>query len=91
VAVLGGHYSTRLGNWLLRGRVGKTPSLCASDVDPACLTDLFDRDWLAAPTLWFETARALQPRQGVGSPLGREPASLDPQTLAALTVWGAVQ
>jgi hypothetical protein len=91
VAVLGGQYSTRLGNWLLRGRLGRIPSLCASDVDPACLTDLFDKDWLAAPTLWFETARALEPRGGAASPPGREPASLDPQTLAALTVWGAVQ
>jgi hypothetical protein len=91
VAVLGNRYSTRLGNWLLRGQLGRKPSLCASDVDPACLTDLFDRDGLAAPTLWFATARVLKSRSEVGSPPGREPASIDPGTLAALTVWGSVE
>jgi hypothetical protein len=91
VAMRADEYSTRLGNWLLRGRLGNKPLLCASDVDPACLTDLFDRDWLAAPTLWFETVRALQPRSAVATPPQREPASVDPDTLAALTVWGGVQ
>ncbi|MBN1611233.1 MAG: sulfatase-like hydrolase/transferase [Polyangiaceae bacterium] len=91
VAALGDRYSTRLGNWLLRGRLGRKPSLCASDVDPACLADLFDRDWLAAPALWFQTVRALEPRGAAGSPPAREPASIDPDTLAALTVWGSVQ
>ncbi len=37
-----GRYSTRLGSWLLRGELGKTPSLCAVDLDPACVNDVFD-------------------------------------------------
>jgi len=42
-----GRYSTRLGSWLLRGELGKKPTLCAVDMDPACVNDVFDEKGFA--------------------------------------------
>ncbi len=87
-----GRYATRLGSWLLRGQLGKVPSLCAVDVDPACVNDVFDERSYAARALWLSTFRAegsslrssVRPNESV-------PAVLDPDTIAALTVWGDVR
>ncbi|MEO6598955.1 MAG: sulfatase-like hydrolase/transferase, partial [Polyangiaceae bacterium] len=40
IASAPGRYATRLGSWLLRGELGKVPTLCAVDVDPACVNDV---------------------------------------------------
>ncbi|RYZ07205.1 MAG: hypothetical protein EOO73_12600 [Myxococcales bacterium] len=82
-------YSARLGAWLLRGAVGKTPRLCASDIDPACINDALDQRPSAARALWLATFDAVAADARRAAPLGpRVRAELNPETLAALTVWG---
>jgi hypothetical protein len=87
-----GRYSTRLGSWLLRGELGKTPTLCAVDLDPACVNDVFDERPYAARALWLSTFRAeTSSLRASGRPKEKVPAMLDPDTIAALTVWGDVR
>lgn len=89
VASLGDRYSTRLGQWLLRGTLGKTPSLCQLDVDPACVNDVFALKPIAGWAAWQATSAAFS--LGTSRRLApREPASIDPDTGAALTVWGDI-
>lgn len=88
-ATLAGRYATRLGPWLLRGELGQDPRLCALDVDPACSVDAFADRGIAARVAWLATlageARHV-PKELGSSP--RTPAELDPETRAALMVWG---
>jgi len=89
VASTPGRYSTRLGSWLLRGELGKKPTLCAVDLDPACVNDVFDERPYAARALWLSTFRAESAAlHANGRPKEKQPAVLDPDTVAALTVWG---
>lgn len=92
VADSGADYSARLGGWLLRGTVGKTPRLCASDIDPACINDALDQRPGAARALWLLTFdRAVADARAAARLGPRERAEPDPETLAALTVWGDVR
>jgi len=92
VATAPGRYATRLGSWLLRGELGKVPSLCAIDVDPACVNDVFDQRTFAARALWLATFRAESAAlRTTGRPKDKQPAVLDPDTISALTVWGDVR
>jgi len=89
VASAPGRYSTRLGSWLLRGELGKRPTLCAVDLDPACVNDVFDEKPYAARALWLSTFRAESAAvHANGRPKDKQSATLDPDTVAALTVWG---
>lgn len=89
VATAPGRYSTRLGSWLLRGELGKRPTLCAIDLDPACVNDVFDEKPYAARALWLATFRAESSAlHASGRPKEKQAAVLDPETVAALTVWG---
>jgi hypothetical protein len=89
VASSGQDYSARLGNWLLRGSAGKVPRLCAQDIDPACTTDGLDQKPMAARALWLSAFGVAQADARAAAKLGpRERAELDPETTAALTVWG---
>lgn len=89
VASAPGRYSTRLGSWLLRGELGKRPTLCAIDLDPACVNDVFDERPYAARALWLATFRAESAaRNASGRPKEKQAAVLDPETVSALTVWG---
>lgn len=89
VATLGNQYSTRAGSWLLHGELGATPRLCQLDVDPACVNDVFDKRPIAARALWQWTFDAtLRKPDTAGMEPMREPASIDAETAAALTVWG---
>jgi hypothetical protein len=89
VARAGVDYSARLAGWLLRGAVGKTPRLCASDIDPSCINDALDLRPGAARALWLAAFDAAAEDARAASSLGpRLRAELDPETLAALTVWG---
>jgi len=85
-ASLGPAYSTRWGPWLLRGKLGRRPTLCRADVDPECTEDLFASNVHAGPGLWRATYEALQG----GREAEREPevAVLDRDTAAALRVFG---
>jgi len=88
-STLFGRYATRQGSWLLRGELGQTPRLCVLDVDPACAFDVFAERPIAARTTWLATLRGEDPT--VPRELGTAeatPVELDPETRAALTVWG---
>jgi Sulfatase len=89
VAVTGSDYSARLGSWLLRGSFGKTPRLCAADIDPSCINDALDLRPAAARAVWLSAfdiaARSARAAVRLGP---RQRAELDPETQAALTVWG---
>jgi hypothetical protein len=90
-ATLPGRYATRVGSWLLRGELGSDPRLCALDIDPACAVDLFAERAIAARVAWLATLNAESRR--VPKELGRVervPAELDPETRAALVVWGDI-
>ena len=92
IATQAGRYATRLGSWLLRGELGKTPTLCAVDLDPACVNDVFDERPFAARALWLATFRAQSAAlRATGRPKEKQPAVLDPDTIAALTVWGDIR
>ncbi len=92
IASAPGRYSTRLGSWLLRGELGKMPTLCAVDLDPACVNDVFDQKPYAARALWLSTFRAENAAlRATGRPKEKQAAVLDPDTIAALTVWGDVR
>jgi len=92
VATLVDRYATRLGPYLLTGNLGRVPNLCRTDIDPACHLDVTSQQPRADWAMWWETFDTLMPKPSeVGAPsLQREPATLDPETLNALVVWGDV-
>jgi hypothetical protein len=91
VATLGSRYATRLGSWLLFGESGRQPTLCDLSVDPACVTDAYGTRPIAARTAWQWTYEAETTAQSPAMRrFQREPASIDAETGAALTVWGDV-
>jgi arylsulfatase A-like enzyme len=91
VSTLGQRYVSRTGVWLLSGELGRTPKLCRTDVDPMCVEDRFGQQPLTARSLWQWTATELTRLQRSARATQREPASIDPETAAALTVWGDVE
>ncbi len=92
VATTGTDYSARLGSWLLRGTVGKTPRLCAADIDPSCINDALDLRPGAARAVWLSAFDLASRNARAAARLGeRKRVELDPETLAALTVWGDVR
>lgn len=92
VAMTANDYSARLGGWLLRGTGNKSPRLCASDIDPACVNDLLEQRPAAARALWLAAFDSAAEASRRAAQLGaREKAELDPDTIAALTVWGDVR
>ncbi len=92
IAATGNDYSARLAGWLLRGTAGKTPHLCASDIDPSCINDALDLRPAAARALWLAVFDSAAEDARVAARLGpRQRAELDPETIAALTVWGDIR
>ncbi|MES1186186.1 MAG: sulfatase-like hydrolase/transferase [Myxococcales bacterium] len=92
VAATGAEYSARFAGWLLRGTTGKTPRLCASDIDPSCINDALDLRPAAARALWLAAFDAAAANARTAASMGpREHAELDAETQAALTVWGDVR
>lgn len=87
MATLGNQYSMRHGPWLLRGTSPKVPSLCETSVDPACVHDVLEANPLVAGALWRATFEAHRRERGAGAGHA-EPATLDPDSAAALQVWG---
>jgi len=90
-ATLPGKYATRVGPWLLRGELGARPKLCALDVDPGCASDAFEDHPTAARVAWLATVAGEDRR--VPKELGqaaRTVVELDPDTRAALVVWGDI-
>jgi hypothetical protein len=91
VATLGQRYVSRTGIWLLSGELGRPPKLCQTDIDPMCVEDQFTKSPFVARALWRWTANELSRSRSSGKKATREPASIDPETAAALTVWGDVE
>ncbi len=85
-ATLGNTYTSRWGLLLLTGTMGRRPSLCELDVDPACISDAFLSRPIAARALWRATYRLEQ--QARESVPQSELVELDQDTSSALTVWG---
>ncbi|HEX4477814.1 MAG TPA: sulfatase-like hydrolase/transferase [Polyangiaceae bacterium] len=90
VATLGGRYATRYGPWLLSGEIGRRPTLCFIDVDPACANDAFSQSPLAAQALWQKTFDAETSAIAARPPSLHGPIAvvLDGDTESALRVFG---
>jgi arylsulfatase A-like enzyme len=87
-ATLGREYSTRLGDLVLRGETPKVPVLCDMAMGPTCTGTTPPSLALVAGTLWRETYFHYRESGLDKVAAAREPATIDPDTLAALTVWG---
>jgi arylsulfatase A-like enzyme len=87
VAVLGERYSTRWGALVLFGRFGTPPFLCDLALDPTCAFNR--RDVMAHATMAL-FRRTVAFDAATRAPASyREPATIDPDTAAQLSVWGA--
>lgn len=91
VATLGQRYVSRTGVWRLSGEEERPPKLCQTDVDPMCVEDRFGQQPLTARSLWQWTSAELAYLRSQGQGTSRQPASIDPETAAALVVWGDVE
>ncbi|MGE5788915.1 MAG: sulfatase-like hydrolase/transferase [Myxococcales bacterium] len=91
VSTLGRRYVSRTGIWLLHGDRGALPKLCQTDIDPMCVEDRLGQQPLTARALLQWTNAELTRLSRVATTTQREPASIDPETAAALTVWGDVE
>ncbi len=85
-ATLGDRFATRWGSLRLAGREGAAPALCRVGDDGVCGPELSASMPRAALALWRWTYdhEAL----GLARRPKREPATIDPDTAAALAVWG---
>ena len=86
-ATLGARYTTRVGNLVLSGLPGRPPLLCNLAADPTCEADRSDKAPRAAWALFRATYNAEEAAQKLRK-RPREPATVDPETAAALQVWG---
>jgi hypothetical protein len=92
VATLGAEYSTRWGTFLLRGTSPKRPTLCDMPLGADCTTDRSKDNPFVASYLWRSTYSHFREAAATLHVMpGREPATVDPDTVAALTVWGLMQ
>jgi arylsulfatase A-like enzyme len=88
VAVLDSRYSARWGDLVLSGKFPAPPSLCDLGLDATCAFNRRDAMPIAAGAIFRSLVaqdlalRALAEK--------REPASIDPDTMAAMRVWGAM-
>jgi arylsulfatase A-like enzyme len=86
-ATLGSRYSTRNGDLVLAGTPGRAPMLCDLTADPTCETDRSEAMPIAVFALWRATYDAEEAAQKWRR-RAREPATIDPETAAAIEVWG---
>lgn len=91
ISTLGQRYVARTGVWLMSGDFNGVPRLCQTDIDPMCVEDLFGKKPLSARAIHQWTMKELSAARRAGQGTLREPASIDAETAAALTVWGDVE
>lgn len=89
VAVLDDRFSSRWGDLILTGRFGAAPTLCDRSVDPTCAFNRRDVTPLGTQAIFRRTVAAYVSAREP-SPT-REPATIDPETGAALRVWGVME
>lgn len=77
-----------MGELVLRGEVPKPPVLCDLTIGPACSGPTPPSMAYVAAMLWRETFLHYREAATGKNRASREPATLDPDTLAALAVWG---
>jgi len=78
-------FALRWGAFVLGGTHDRETKLCDLSLEPACVTDVRESYPLAARLLHQALFDALVHTK---PPAAREPASIDPATLAALRAWG---
>lgn len=88
IATVDDRYASRLGDLVLNGRSGKSPSLCDLSVDPTCAFDR--RSAMPLATQWLFRAVVERETTLGAPPEKRRAVMVDLDTDAALRVWGAV-
>ncbi len=87
IATLGETYSARWGDLVLSGRAGAPPQLCDLALDATCAFNRREAMPLSTQALFREVvARDVATRAPAER---REPATIDADTAATLSVWGA--
>ena len=87
VATLPDRFSTRWGELRLSGKRGAVPTLCDATDGAVCERDARDAMPLATRALFRWTYDQEISTLG-GLRLVREPATVDPESAAALAAWG---
>jgi hypothetical protein len=89
IATLESRYSARWGHLVLSGRYPAAPALCDLSIDPLCAFNRRETMPIAASAIF----RNIVAQDAATSALrgDREPATIDPETAAALIVWGAME
>ncbi len=88
IAILDNRYSARWGTLVLKGRYPAAPDLCDLAVDPTCAFNRREKMPIATGALFRSIiAEQIAARVPVSK---REPATIDQETAAALSVWGAL-
>lgn len=85
LALHGQRFSGRMGPFVLSGMESREGRLCSLELEPACTTDVRATHPIAAHALHAFLFESLNPAE---KGPGREPASIDPDTLQALRLWG---
>ena len=89
IATLDDRFSARWGELIMTGRYDAAPFLCDLELDPTCAFNRRETLPLAAMALF---RRVMARDQASRSDLQRrEPATIDPDTAAALRVWGTIE
>jgi Sulfatase len=88
IAILDSRYSARWGTLVLEGQYPTPPDLCDLAVDPTCAFNRREKMPIVAGAL-FRSIIAEQIAARVPASK-REPATIDQETAAALSVWGAL-
>ncbi len=86
VATIGDRYAVRWGDLLLSGKAGAAPTLCDLAVDATCAFNRREAMPLATQALFRRFVAADLAERA--PPDKREPATLDADILAKLSVWG---
>ncbi|MFO0758998.1 MAG: sulfatase-like hydrolase/transferase [Byssovorax sp.] len=87
IAVLDNRYAARAGDLVLSGKYPSPPQLCDLALDPTCAFNRRDTMPIAATAIF----RSVVADGLSGRAARREPATLDPDTAAAMAVWGAME
>jgi arylsulfatase A-like enzyme len=85
LAVLGPRFSGRIGPFVMLGSDAREARLCSLELEPTCATDVRATHPIATEALHTFLYQSLGTKD---KPENREPATLDPDTAAALRVWG---